>query len=191
MNKKIALLFLLRWSQRHRQARQIYIRYAWYHYWAYVLKSSKHVSILSGVGWVNEVLRGNEADVIDNFRMSSRTLHLLVDAIVTTGSLVGGRDVFVQEQVAMFLYFVGDHASSRAIKCRFQRYGETVTRHLHAVMASLVICVQLTSASHNLSRLFIPVLSTIPSSALFSELPYGYRWDPYSSPRAGVRCQSR
>ncbi|ETV83121.1 hypothetical protein H257_04846 [Aphanomyces astaci] len=70
--------------------------------------------------------------------MSSRTFHLLVDAVVTTGSLVGGRDVCVQEQVAMFLYFVGHRASSRAIQCRFQRSGETVTRHLHAVMASLV-----------------------------------------------------
>ncbi|ETV79971.1 hypothetical protein H257_07167 [Aphanomyces astaci] len=109
-----------------------------YHYWAYVLKSSKRESILSGIGWVNEVLRGSEAVVIDNFRMSSRTFHSLVDAVVKTGTLVGGREVCIEEQVAMFLYFIGHRASSRAIKCRFQRSGETVTRHLHAVMASLV-----------------------------------------------------
>ncbi|ETV86841.1 hypothetical protein H257_01896 [Aphanomyces astaci] len=37
----------------------------------------------------------------------------------------------------MFLCFCGHHASSRALQCRFQRSGETITRHLRAVLEAV------------------------------------------------------
>ena len=64
-----------------------------YHYQAYVHKTPKRQSILTGPEYVNEVLTGNPALAIENFRMSVDVFHLLKRKLVELGGLKPRRRV--------------------------------------------------------------------------------------------------
>ncbi|KAH9153700.1 hypothetical protein AeRB84_004095 [Aphanomyces euteiches] len=108
-----------------------------YHFVAHVHKLPKRVSILTGALWVDEILSGNAQNVVEAFRMPKHTFRALVRSIIEEGGLERGRDVSVEEQLAIFMYFVGKNASSRCLQCRFQHSGETITRHLRYVLKAL------------------------------------------------------
>ncbi|RHZ06540.1 hypothetical protein DYB26_010895, partial [Aphanomyces astaci] len=64
-----AMMILLR-RRRLKRRRMMLMSYLVYHYSAYLLKTSKRVSILSGALWVAEILQGNEDAFEETFRMS-------------------------------------------------------------------------------------------------------------------------
>ncbi|KAF0748085.1 hypothetical protein AaE_007474 [Aphanomyces astaci] len=125
------------WLHRRRMQRDARIKALAYHIFAYINKSPKRMSILKGTLWVDEVLSGNPNNCMETFRMPRTTFDKLVSATVRHGGLRRTVNVSNQEQVAMLLYFAGHHATSREMQCRFQRSGETITRHLRSVMAAM------------------------------------------------------
>ncbi|KAH9103474.1 hypothetical protein AeMF1_006631 [Aphanomyces euteiches] len=132
----IAYIFFRRKVCRRRQL--VLMNYLIYHYIAYVHKTLKHVSILSGPMFVQEILNGNPTVMLDNFRMPRRIFDALANDLERFGALKSSKHVSVQEQLGIFLYFVGHHASNAALQSRFQRSGETITRHVRRVLAALV-----------------------------------------------------
>ncbi|ETV63666.1 hypothetical protein H257_19400 [Aphanomyces astaci] len=108
-----------------------------YHYLSFVHKTPKRTSILSGPLWVDEVLCGNSEKVLETFRMSRATFYSLLATVTSVGGLKRTCHVSETEQLAIFLFFVGQRATSRAMQERFQRSGETITRHLRAVLKAL------------------------------------------------------
>ncbi|KAG9398042.1 hypothetical protein AC1031_022057 [Aphanomyces cochlioides] len=114
------------------------MNYLMYHYVAFVQKTPKHISILSGPLFVQETLTGNPTVMLDNFRLSRSIFDALVTDLGRYGGLKSTKHVSVQEQLANFLYFAGHHASNAALQGRFQRSGETITRHVREVLSTLL-----------------------------------------------------
>ncbi|RQM31038.1 hypothetical protein B5M09_012757 [Aphanomyces astaci] len=59
-----------------------------YHYSAFLLKSSKRVSILTGAMGAAEMLKGNESAFIENFRLPRKTLGALLFGLINRGVFV-------------------------------------------------------------------------------------------------------
>ncbi|KAH9105084.1 hypothetical protein LEN26_014870 [Aphanomyces euteiches] len=137
MKTELAVLFIRLLTLRRHKARALYAQIMAGHYVAFVHKSPKRTSILTGQMWVDEVLNGNENTVVEMFRMPLETFRYLVRDVVSRGGLKPTRDVSTEEQVAMFLFFAGQNASSRALQCRFQRSGETISRHIRLVLLAM------------------------------------------------------
>ncbi|RHY90155.1 hypothetical protein DYB26_010271 [Aphanomyces astaci] len=137
MRKDLTIRFIKQWYHLRRRRRELFVKMLAYSFSAFVYKTPKHTSILSGPMWVDEVLTGNPQNVVEMLRMPRVVFQRLAHAIVDIGKLRSTQEVSVNEQLAMFLCFCGHHASSRALQCRFQRSGETITRHLRAVLKAV------------------------------------------------------
>ncbi|ETV78025.1 hypothetical protein H257_08242 [Aphanomyces astaci] len=136
MKQVACLLILRRRAQRRRQLAML--AYMAYHYAAYLLKSPKRVSALTGAMWVEEMLVGNADAFIEMFRMPRPSFIALLEELMRNGDLKATRAVTCQEQLCLFLYFVGHKPSSTNMQQRFQHSGETISRHLRRVVASLL-----------------------------------------------------
>ncbi|ETV74050.1 hypothetical protein H257_11362 [Aphanomyces astaci] len=62
----------------------IMMAYLEYHHSAYLLNTSKPMSILTGAMWVAEMLDDNEDAFIDTFRMPGATFGVLLTALDIT-----------------------------------------------------------------------------------------------------------
>ncbi|ETW03786.1 hypothetical protein H310_05152 [Aphanomyces invadans] len=121
------------------------VLYIVYHYNAYMLKNpSERKSILTGRMWVEEIVRGNPHLGVENFRITIVCFQRLVRRMEDVGGLRSTVRIPTTDQVAMLLYFAGHHVSSPALQERFQHSGESISRHLRAVLAALRRCVQFT-----------------------------------------------
>ncbi|ETV64548.1 hypothetical protein H257_18567 [Aphanomyces astaci] len=118
MNRRIIALFIRRWVMRRR--RDVLLQYCRYYYASYVVKTPKRVSILSGSQWMNEMLQGNESAFVENFRMPKVIFRALAHELSTHGGLSNTRHLDVTEQLGIFLFFAGQHASSAQLQQRFQ-----------------------------------------------------------------------
>ncbi|KAF0743444.1 hypothetical protein Ae201684P_007741 [Aphanomyces euteiches] len=87
--------------------------------------------------WVEEILHGNPVNVVEMFRMPREVFYRLAETITDIGGLRSTLNVSVEEQLAIFLYFCGHHASNRALQNRFQHSGDTISRHLRSVLNAL------------------------------------------------------
>ncbi|ETV65967.1 hypothetical protein H257_17445 [Aphanomyces astaci] len=121
----------------YRRRRMLILAYMVYHYSAFLLKSSKRVSILSGALWIAEILNGNEDAFVETFRLSRDTYGGLLFDLVQRGGLRGTRHISPQEQLCLFLYFFGHNASSTNMQQRFQHSGQTISRHLRLIVLAL------------------------------------------------------
>ncbi|KAF0710751.1 hypothetical protein AaE_012395 [Aphanomyces astaci] len=137
MRKDLTIRFIKQWYHLRRRRRELIVNMLAYYFSAFVYKTPKHTSILRGPMWVDEVVTGNPPNVVEMLRMPRVVFQRLAHAIVDIGKLRSTQEVSVNEQLAMFLCFCGHHASSRALQCRFQRSGETITRHLRAVLKAV------------------------------------------------------
>jgi hypothetical protein len=97
-----------------------------------------HDSILTGEQYVSEVLKGHELICKREFRMEKAIFHKLVDWLREWNLLQDTRGVAVEEQVAIFIYHVSKNASNRDLQWRFQRSGETISRHFGTVLRAMV-----------------------------------------------------
>lgn len=72
-----------------------------------------------------------------SFRMSKTNFVALCDLLESNYGLQEAERISVQEQVAIFLWIVGQRANNRSAQESFQRLGETISRCFHNVLYSL------------------------------------------------------
>jgi len=94
-------------------------------------------SILTGARWTEELLNGSVVRFREVARMEKNVFLELVEVFGGMG-LHSTRGVGVQEQVLIFLYVVGHHASNRDAQERFQHSGDTISLHFQRVLTVLV-----------------------------------------------------
>ena len=70
--------------------------------------------------------------------MPKDTFFALCTLLRAEGLLADTRNVAVEEQVAIFMAVVGKRGTNRSVQETFQHSGETVHRHIHAVLAALL-----------------------------------------------------
>ncbi|KAL8541982.1 hypothetical protein ACS0TY_003006 [Phlomoides rotata] len=71
-------------------------------------------------------------------RMDRLAFVRLCTLLQTVGGLRNSRHVSIQEKVAMFLTILGHHTKNRVVKFQFRRSGQTVSKHFHAVLRSVL-----------------------------------------------------
>ncbi|KAF7141967.1 hypothetical protein RHSIM_Rhsim06G0077900 [Rhododendron simsii] len=69
-----------------------------------------------------------------SFHMSKTNFFALCELLESKYGLEEGERISVQEQVAIFLWIVGQGANNRNAQERFQHSGETISRHFHNVL---------------------------------------------------------
>ncbi|ETV67533.1 hypothetical protein H257_16264 [Aphanomyces astaci] len=129
------ILPLMWWFKQHNSPLTSMMQY---HYIAHVKKTPKRVSVLTGSAWVHELLVGNDDRFEEVARMPKHVFKALVKELLEHGQLKPTHTVSANEQVAMYLYFAGHHASSANLQERFQHSGDTITRHLHRVQNAIL-----------------------------------------------------
>jgi hypothetical protein len=88
---------------------------------------------------LNRLYNGTEANCISELRMSKTVFHQLCCLLRSRGLLEDSINVSIEEQVAMFLKFVGHRWTNRSVAFEFLRSGETVSRYFNAVLEALCV----------------------------------------------------
>lgn len=71
-------------------------------------------------------------------RMGIEVFRALVHLLRDTNRLQDTWSTSVEEQVAQFLYLIGQNARNRNVKFTFFRSGETISRHFHEVLKAII-----------------------------------------------------
>ena len=85
-----------------------------------------HTSILTGEGWVQELLAGHPRRIRTELGVSHRVFHQLIAALRSFG-WKSSRHVSLEEQLAIFLYASVTGLSVRHLGERFQRSNGTIS----------------------------------------------------------------
>ena len=93
----------------------------------YYQKQPYHTSILSGYGWVTELLNGHPEWIRTELGMHKHVFLELVDELWSMG-YSDARDVTLEEKLAIFLYACVTRLSVRHLGERFQRANGTITK---------------------------------------------------------------
>ncbi|KAG5549328.1 hypothetical protein RHGRI_014620 [Rhododendron griersonianum] len=135
-----------------------------------MVKEPCRTSALTGVEWLAELNVGHPKRMYQSFRMSKTNFFALCELLESRYGLEEGKRISVQEQVAIFLWVVGQRANNRNAQERFQHSGETISRHFHNVLHSLNAMaikwrnlVTTTMAIHNFIR-----------RSNMSDIPFGF-----------------
>ena len=88
---------------------------------------------------LNRLYNGTDADCISELRMRKDVFHRLCDHLRSRGLLEDSINVSIEEQVAMFLKFVGHRWTNRSVAFEFLQSGETVSRYFNAVLDALCV----------------------------------------------------
>ncbi|GMP41057.1 hypothetical protein CsSME_00011280 [Camellia sinensis var. sinensis] len=102
-------------------------------------KTPCHTSILTKHAWISELYAGHMGRFEENVCMPKEVFAALCETLVNDFRLqVPQRphDLAVEESVAMFIHMLKGK-QNREIRERFQHSGETVSRHVHNVLASM------------------------------------------------------
>ncbi|KAL8512202.1 hypothetical protein ACS0TY_018602 [Phlomoides rotata] len=78
----------------------------------------------------------SDADCRDQLRMDRATFHKLCFILQSVCGLKSSRRVC--EKVAMFLSILSHHTKNRCVKFAFKRSGQTVSKHFHAMLNSVL-----------------------------------------------------
>ncbi|XP_058217504.1 uncharacterized protein LOC131328595 [Rhododendron vialii] len=103
---------------------------------AYMGKEPCRTSALTGAAWVAELNVGHPKRMYQSFRMSKIKFFTLCELLESRYGLEEGERISVQEQVAIFLWIVGQRANDKNAQERFQHLGETISRRFHNVLHS-------------------------------------------------------
>ncbi|KAF8587321.1 hypothetical protein K439DRAFT_1338572, partial [Ramaria rubella] len=87
-----------------------------------------HTSIISGWGWVNELLHGHPDRIHSELGVCKHIFYALVDSLECQGLSVSHQGVMVEEQLAIFLYMSVTGLSVRHVGERFQCSNETISQ---------------------------------------------------------------
>ncbi|KAL8471373.1 hypothetical protein ACS0TY_028868 [Phlomoides rotata] len=80
----------------------------------------------------------SDEDCRDQLRMDRAAFHELCFILQSVCGLKCSRIVNVSEKVAMFLSILAHHKKNRCVKFAFKRSGQTVSKHFHAVLNSVL-----------------------------------------------------
>ncbi|KAL3726342.1 hypothetical protein ACJRO7_031261 [Eucalyptus globulus] len=99
-------------------------------------KQPSMTSSYAGYAWMRELMAEdtNPIKCYNMFRMHRDVFNNLTRDLVTRYGLKGSRNTNVEEMVGMFLYMLGHGIGNRVAQERFQRYGETISRHFSLVL---------------------------------------------------------
>lgn len=104
-------------------------------YW----KQPYHTSILTGQGWVNELIHGHPDRIWNELGMRLHVYLFFVHELRTICGLTDSRrGVSVEEQAAIFLYMCVTGLSVRHVAERFQRSNDTISRYVIVVYSWMV-----------------------------------------------------
>ena len=102
-----------------------------------------HTSILTGKGWLDEVLHGHPDRCHRELGMSALQFSLLWAELAANGELADSRFITSQEQLAIFVYWMVHGSSQRELQERFQRSGDTISRRVSSLITnSSIDCAQ-------------------------------------------------
>ncbi|KAF7145998.1 hypothetical protein RHSIM_Rhsim04G0159800 [Rhododendron simsii] len=107
------------------------------HHDTYMCKESCLTSALTGQAWVTELEEGNPKCMYQSFRMRKMNFFSLVYELEHNYGLQVSERISVAEQVAIFLWIMGQRANNRNAQERFQHSGETISRQFHNVLNAL------------------------------------------------------
>ncbi|GMP46656.1 hypothetical protein CsSME_00014718 [Camellia sinensis var. sinensis] len=82
----------------------------------YLIKEPCRTSCLTGGMWMVELQEENWTRIFENFRMEKEVFYQLCNLLQTNYGLQTGRQVSVQEQVAIFLFIVGGDIRNRNVQ---------------------------------------------------------------------------
>ena len=88
---------------------------------------------------LNRLFNGTEANCISELRMRKFVFHRLCSHLRSRRLLEDTINVSIEEQVAMFLKFVGHRWTNRSVGFEFLRSGETVSRYFNLVLDALCV----------------------------------------------------
>jgi uncharacterized membrane protein len=91
-------------------------------------KTPLHTSSLTGDQWIQELIDGHEEQFYNEMGMHNTVFHQLLKLLMREGGLRNTRYVTAQEQLAIFLHYVCQGLSNRALQERFQRSADTISK---------------------------------------------------------------
>ncbi|KAH7865285.1 hypothetical protein Vadar_004650 [Vaccinium darrowii] len=107
------------------------------HNQTYMAKEPCRTSAFTGAKWIAELNVGHPKRMYQAFRMSKTNFLALCQLLESRYGLRVAERISVQEQVAIFLWIVGQRANNRSAQERFQRSGETISRRFRHVLDAL------------------------------------------------------
>ncbi|KAG6469112.1 hypothetical protein ZIOFF_073810 [Zingiber officinale] len=87
---------------------------------------------------INEMTFHSDRQCVDNCRMDRRSLSKLCYLLTTRGKLKGNRNMSINELVISFLHIIAHNVKNRVLKRQTARSGETISRHFHLVLNSIM-----------------------------------------------------
>ncbi len=94
----------------------------------YLIKVPYHTSILSGEGWVQELLAGHPNCIQCELGVSKHVFKALIEELHEMGHSDSRKIVTLEEQLAIFLYTCVTGLTTRHVGERFQHSNETISR---------------------------------------------------------------
>jgi hypothetical protein len=88
---------------------------------------------------LNRLYNGTDANCISELRMQKVVFHRLCSHLRSRGLLEDSIFVSIEEQVAMFMHFVGQRWTNMNVGFEFMRSGETVSRYFHSVLDAIYV----------------------------------------------------
>jgi hypothetical protein len=86
-----------------------------------------HTSVLTGAGWVHELLSGHPERIRNELGVYRGTFIILVEVVKMAG-LQSSHRVSIEEQLAIFLYTAVTGLSCTHVGERFQHSSSTITK---------------------------------------------------------------
>ncbi|KAL8530867.1 hypothetical protein ACS0TY_007772 [Phlomoides rotata] len=87
---------------------------------------------------MSDLCEVSDDDGRDQLRMDRAAFHKLCFILQSVCGLKCSRRVSVSENVAMFLSILAHHTKNRCVKFAFKWSGQTVSKHFHAVLNSVL-----------------------------------------------------
>lgn len=88
-----------------------------------------HTSALTGAGWVKELMEGHPERIRCELGVHLHVFKILVAYLQVIGE-THSRDIFLEEQLAIFLYRCTTGISIRHAGERFQRSNDTISKYV-------------------------------------------------------------
>ncbi|PLW05180.1 hypothetical protein PCANC_28401 [Puccinia coronata f. sp. avenae] len=110
------------------RAKMLFLAYQMYTHLTKAKPIRKHISILTGAMWVDELIRNeNPSSFYENMGMSVPTFMKLKDLLEEHGVLCDSKYVTATEKLATLLYMLITGLSNRKLQQRFQRSASTIS----------------------------------------------------------------
>ncbi|WAR54063.1 hypothetical protein PtB15_3B573 [Puccinia triticina] len=98
------------------------------------IKEPYNNAIFTGEAWTRHILNGNRLRAQAMFRLSTHVFDICSEELLSIDVEPASKLVSMDEQLAIFLYIVGQNATNRQTQDRFQHSGETISRIFHHVI---------------------------------------------------------